>query len=266
MPGREGMKRLLILGGTTEARALADQARQRHGPGLDVITSLAGRTANPVGQIGQDGAVRVGGFGGVGGLADYLERQSIDVVIDATHPFAATMSDHADRACAQTRIPRLMVVRAAWKMQDGDHWIEVDDLEAAVRALAALKKDTVLRVMLTLGASAPTHFADLEGVWFLARMIEAPGAPLPLRHARVIEGRGPFTEAGERALLTRHRIDVLVSRLSGGDATYAKIIAARGLGLPVVMIKRPALAPGPHAETVADALDWLDQTLALATS
>ncbi len=265
MPGRERMVRLLILGGTAEARALADQARQSYGPALDVITSLAGRTAQPVGQAG---AVRVGGFGGVAGLADYLGRQSIDVVIDATHPFAATMSDHADRACAAVNVPRLMVVRPPWQKQVGDHWIEVADIKAGVRALTVLKtdKDGVLRVMLTLGASALNHFGGLEGVWFLARMIEAPLGPLPLRHAQVIEGRGPFTVAGERELLTRHRIDVLVSRLAGGDATGAKIIAARALGLPVVMIKRPPLAPGPHAETVADALDWLGETLTLVPS
>ncbi len=264
MPGRERMQRLLILGGTIEARALADQARQRYGPGLDVITSLAGRTAQPMGQAG---TVRSGGFGGVAGLADYLRRQSIDGVIDATHPFAATMSAHADRACAQVGVPRLMVVRPPWQKQDGDNWIEAADAAAAAAALPALKTGAgVLRVMLTLGASALNHFGGLEGVWFLARMIEAPADPLPIRHAQVIEGRGPFTVADEQELLTRHKIDVLVSRLSGGDATKAKIDAARALGLPVVMIKRPPLAPGPHAATVDEALIWLDRTLSLVPS
>ncbi|MEE8517177.1 MAG: cobalt-precorrin-6A reductase [Alphaproteobacteria bacterium] len=257
--------RLLILGGTIEARALADQAQQRYGPGLDVITSLAGRTAQPIGQAG---AVRSGGFGGASGLADYLRHQSIDVVIDATHPFAATMSAHACEACAEVQVPRLMVVRAPWQMRDGDNWIEVDDIAAAAAALPALKTVSAgrARVMLTLGASALTYFGGLKGFWFLARMIEAPADPLPLRHCRVIEGRGPFTVAGERELLVRHRIDVLVSRQSGGAATGAKIDAARTLGLPVVMIKRPPLAPGPHAATVEDALIWLDETLSLVPS
>ncbi len=265
MPGHNPTMRLLILGGTAEARALADQARQRYGPDLEIITSLAGRTAQP---IGQEGTVRVGGFGGADGLADYLGSQSIDVVIDATHPFAATMSAHAHEACAEAQVPRLMVVRPPWQRRDGDTWIEVDDLKAAVGAVSALKTGNagVLRVMLTLGASALADFADLEDVWFLARMIEVPPGPLPLRNCLMIEARGPFTVAGERELLTHHRIDVLVSRLSGGDATGAKIDATRALGLKVVMIKRPAPAPGPHAATVDDALSWLDQTLSLVPS
>ncbi len=264
-PAHKSSGRLLILGGTAEARALADQAARRYGAALDVITSLAGRTAQPLGQAGH---VRIGGFGGVDGLADYLGRQSIDVVIDATHPFAATMSAHAHEACASLSVPRLAVVRPAWQRRDGDTWIEVDGIAGAIDAISALTAghDGDLRVMLTLGASALAAFADLKDVWVLARMIEAPPDPVPIPNCQVIEARGPFTVADEQALLSHHRIDVLVSRHSGGDATGAKIAAARALGLPVVMIRRPAPAPGPHAATVAEALSWLEETLTLAPS
>ena len=256
MPGRKRgpKRRLLILGGTPEAARLARGAIERFGPGLEVISSLAGRTKNPAPIPGR---MRSGGFGGPEGLADYLERDAVAFVIDATHPFAATISAHAGAACDAKGVPRLMLVRPPWKREATDRWIEVDTVEAAAEALKRMGR----RVFLTVGAGEIAPFGALERHWFLVRLIEAPQAPLPLHRHEVIASRGPFTVAGERELLERHRIGVLVSKLSGGKATEAKIIAARALELPVVMVRRPAPAPGACVETVDEALDWLDAAL-----
>ncbi len=242
--------RLLILGGTGEAAALARAAQLRFGAGLHVTTSLAGRTRKPAALPGQ---VRVGGFGGAAGLARYLSREGVHRVVDATHPFAAAISAHAAEACREKGVPRLALVRPAWKQRSGERWIEVGDAAAAAAALPGLGA----RVFLTLGARGLEHFAALAGIWFLVRLIERPARPLPLPDHHLILGRGPFDLEAERALTKRHRIDALVTKASGGEATYAKIAAARLEGVPVVMIRRPPQISGESVASVDQALAWL---------
>ncbi len=245
--------RLLILGGTTEAAALA--ARLDGDPRLAVTSSLAGRTQKPAAL---PGAVRVGGFGGPEGLEAHLAQQGISVVIDATHPFAATISEHAALACKRRGVPRLQLVRPAWQPQPGDDWREVATLEEAAALLPGLGR----RVFLTIGRQEVGAFEALGEHWFLVRMIDAPAQPLPLARCELLLERGPFDRAAETALLRRHRIDALVAKNSGGAATYAKIAAARALGLPVVMVRRPEAPPGPQAPDVEQALAWLEAHLA----
>ncbi len=246
-------RRLLLLGGTREALELA---RALTGdPRLHVITSLAGRTRDPAAIPGE---VRVGGFGGSEGLAAYLEREAIGLVIDATHPFAATMAGNAAAACVQTGAARLKLLRPPWRRVDGDHWIEAADAADAAAALPGLAE----RVFLTTGRQELAAFAGLEDTWFLVRLIDRPNAPLPLARHHLVLGRGPFAEAEERVLLREHRIGALVAKNSGGALTYAKIAAARALGLPVVMVERPAPPAGETAESVDQAKVWLQARLA----
>ena len=260
MPGREGAsrRRLLILGGTPEAARLARGAVERFADGLEVISSLAGRTASPAPL---PGTVRRGGFGGAGGLADYLAKEKIDWVIDATHPFAAQISAHGREACEAKGVLRLMLLRPPWRREAGDDWVEAGSIEDAAEVL---KKSTAPggRVFLTTGPGSLRPFRALDDRRFLVRLIEPPKAPLALGDYETVIGRGPFTVADERALMAEKRIDVLVSKLSGGGATYPKIIAARELSLPVIMIRRPPPEPGEGVETAEAALDWLDGALA----
>ncbi len=241
-------RRLLILGGTREALDLARRATAD--PRLHVITSLAGRTRAPAAV---PGALRVGGFGGPGGLARYLREAAIDLVIDATHPFAATMARNAAEACAATRVLRLKLLRPLWRAAEGDHWIEVPDSAAAAAQLPDLAK----RVFLTSGRRELAAFAALAETWFLVRLIEPPEGPLPLARHRLILARGPFAEDDETALLTEHRIEAVVAKNSGGALTYAKIAAARALALPVVMVQRPEAPGGETVESVEAAAAWL---------
>jgi precorrin-6A/cobalt-precorrin-6A reductase len=246
--GRGAAARLLILGGTAEAVAVARGCAVR--PRFEVISSLAGRTRTP--DL-PPGAVRIGGFGGAGGLARFLTERGIDRVIDATHPFAARIGAHAEQACREAKIPRLRLLRPPWTREPGDHWIEVADLRAAAQRLPELGH----RVFLTVGHQDLGAFAGLD-LWFLVRTIEPPGG-LPLRHGHWLAGRGPFAVEDELALLRAHAIDVLVTKASGGDATYAKLSAARQLGLPVVMVRRPPPPPGPVVDSVEAALAWLER-------
>jgi len=243
-------KELLILGGTGEASALARAALARFGDALGVTTSLAGRTERP-GSL--PGRVRIGGFGGARGLAVYLVEHRVDRLIDATHPFAARISTAARIACDEARVPRLVLLRPPWRRQPLDRWIEVDNMAAAAEIVGRVGR----RAFLTIGAGEVSCFAAATGVRFLVRLVDPPRGPLPLRFSQVVVGRGPFTLGAERHLLERHAIDVLVCKASGGAATEAKIAAARELGIPVVMVRRPAPEPGDAAETVEAALDWL---------
>lgn len=251
MPMTEA-RRLLILGGTREALDLARLATAD--PRLHVITSLAGRTRA---RAAIPGEVRVGGFGGAEGLARYLREAGIDLVIDATHPFAATMAGNAAKACEAAGVPRLKLLRPPWCAVDGDRWIEVPDTAAAAAALPGLAK----RVFLTSGQRNLTAFAALEDTWFLVRLIDPPEAPIPLTQHRLIQARGPFAEDDEIALLGEHRIEAVVAKNSGGALTYAKVAAARRLGLAVVMLRRPAPAGGETAGSVGAALAWIDARL-----
>jgi precorrin-6A/cobalt-precorrin-6A reductase len=241
---------LLILGGTGEAAALARAALARFGDALRVTTSLAGRTQRP-GPL--PGRVRVGGFGGAGGLARYLVEHGVDRLIDATHPFADRISAQARLACEEARVPRLLLLRPPWRRQPLDQWIEVDSMTAAAEIVGRVGR----RAFLTVGAGEVACFAAAPRVRFLVRLVDPPSRPLPLRFYQVVVGRGPFTLAEERHRLERHAIDVLVCKASGGAATEAKIIAARELGVPVVMLGRPPPEAGDAVESVEAALDWL---------
>jgi precorrin-6A/cobalt-precorrin-6A reductase len=220
--------KVLVLGGTTEGAA---EARRLVGQGAQVVTSLAGRLREvpPL-----SGAVRVGGFGGVDGLVDYLRRERFDRVVDATHPFAVTISAHAAQACARLGLPLERCRRPAWRRRPGDRWHWADDMAMAVRMTAKLGR----RVLLTVGAGEVAAFARAGGPSYVVRLIEAPGR-LPLRDYCVVLGRGPFAVAEERALMRTFAVDLLVTKASGGSATEAKIIAARQLGIPVILVRRP---------------------------
>lgn len=241
--------RLLVLGGTSEASALARALAGR--ADIAAILSLAGRTRAPApAPI----PVRSGGFGGAEGLRGYLASERIDAVIDATHPFAARMARHAAQACAAAGAPLLAFSRPPWMRQDGDWWIEVDTMEEAAVALGAAPR----RVFLTPGRQQLAAFAAAPQHWYLVRAIDAPEDLETLPRRRLILARGPFSRPEEEALMRAERIDTLVSKNSGGEATYAKIEAARALRLPVVMVRRPERPPVSQATSVAEALAWLD--------
>jgi len=240
--------KLLILGGTGEAAALARAALAAFGDRLQVTSSLAGRTKHPAVLAGD---VREGGFGGAAGLAQYLADNGVHMVIDATHPFAAAISANGRAACDGLSIPRLRLTRPPWRRRKDDRWIEVIDAAAAARALADLGG----RALVTIGVKELGPFAGLQGPRCVVRLIEAPAQPLPFE---LITGRGPFTVAAETRLLVDRRIEVLVTKASGGAATRAKITAARVLGLPVIMIRRPPEEPGPKARGIPAALAWIE--------
>lgn len=249
----EARPRLLILGGTSEAAALARQADAEMGGRIAVITSLAGRLPGPPDLPGE---VRVGGFGGVEGLEAYLRDASIDLLIDATHPFAAAISQAATEACAAQAIPRLMLVRPPWTPQPGDRWHEVASLGDAAALLPGLAR----RVFLATGPGGAAAFVHLTEIRFLLRLFAPPTTPLPLTRCEAIVARPPFTLDGETALLARHRIEALVCKNSGGP-TEAKLAAARTKGLPVLILRRPPLPEGEQAADPATALAWLRQQL-----
>ena len=253
-PGPERRPRLLILGGTAEGRALAAAAEARFGSALTVISALAGRTRAPLLPAGE---VRIGGFGGAEGLAAYLRDERIGLLVDATHPFATQISAQACAAAAQAGAQRLVLVRPPWRRVAGDRWIEVETVEDAAAAIPAGAN----RVFLTVGVRSLAPFAGRRNCWFLVRLVDAPVEAIPLARHRLICARGPFAEADERALLAEHRIDCLVTRASGGEATVAKLAAARALGLPVVMVRRPPPPPGTQAGSVDDALAWIGKCL-----
>jgi precorrin-6A/cobalt-precorrin-6A reductase len=239
---------VLVLGGTGEgydlAAALADQ------PGIRTISSLAGRTSAPRLPPGE---VRIGGFGGAEGLAAYLVARAIGAVIDATHPFAATIGRNAAAACAAAGVPLLRLERPAWRPAAGDDWIEVEEWDAAVAFIASQAR----RVLLAVGRRELSPFAGIDAVWFLVRSVDMPDPMPPFRQLEILLARGPFTVAGERDLLRAKRIDTIVCKNSGGDATAAKLAAARELGIRVVMKRRPPRPDLPAVASVAAALAWL---------
>jgi len=241
--------RVLILGGTTEASALS---RLLAGdPRFDAVLSLAGRTSTPAAQ---PVAVRVGGFGGVEGLVSHLRDEKIDAVIDATHPYADRMSAHAVAACEKAGVALASLVRAPWRRQASDDWKDAADTEAAANAIGRSPR----RVFLGIGRQELAVFARAPQHHYLARVIEAPPAEGLPPHVTLLQARGPFDLAAETALLRERRIEIVVSKNSGGAATYAKIEAARALGLPVVMIARPHKPAGHVVATPEEAVAWLD--------
>ena len=236
--------RVLVLGGTGEARQLATALVAQ---GVDVLTSLAGRVADPALPTGE---VRIGGFGGAEGLADWLRASPVRAVVDATHPFAAVMTASAARAADVTGVPLLRLQRPGWSEQPGDDWRWVGSLEEAAGAVAGFA-----RVFLTTGRQGLAAFAGLTA-HCLVRSVDPPEPPLPAR-TTVLLARGPFTVDEELALLREHRVEVVVTKDSGGHLTEAKLTAARRLGLPVVLVRRPPLPPGvPTVATVDEAVTW----------
>jgi precorrin-6A/cobalt-precorrin-6A reductase len=245
---------VLVLGGTAEARRLAE-ALVAEGA-VHVVSSLAGRVRSPALPPGE---VRVGGFGGPEALAAYLRERRVAAVVDATHPFAATITAHAASAAAVTGTPLVVLRRPGWTASPGDRWHRVPTLEAAARALDDPRVTRGERVLLTTGRQGVAAFAG-NRQWFLLRVVDPPDGPLPAR-TEVLRARGPFTPDGELRLLAEHAIDVVVTKDSGGDATSAKLAAARRLGLPVVVVDRPPLPAGvTSVADVAEARRWLDAT------
>ena len=250
--------RILVLGGTGEARGLTDLMVTA---GLDVVTALSGATSRPRLPRGE---VRIGGFGGADGLAHWLRGNDVSAIIDATDPFATRISATATGAAHATGTPLLRVHRPPWTPEDGDHWIHVTDTEAAAR----LVRERFRRPMLTVGRRGPTAFAGDTRGSYLIRCAEPPPGPLPHRYLLVLD-RGPFGLESERTIMSRHRIDVLVTRNTGGQASVATLHAARDLRIPIVMVDRPAGAQpdpvgagdsGPLIDTVHsvdDAARWL---------
>lgn len=238
--------RVLVLGGTTEGRVLAE--RLARNSSVDALLSFAGRTES---LIRPDVPHRVGGFGGAVGLAEFLKREKFDLLVDATHPFAARMSGNAVAAAAAARVPLIRLEREAWVEAAGDRWIAVADMAAAAAAIGAQPR----RVFLSVGRTEISAFEAAPHHDYLVRAIDMfePGLP----RAKVIAERGPFARDAELGLLTRERIEVVVSKNAGTEATYAKIEAARQLGLPVIMVERPKLPAAEVAGTLDEVEAWL---------
>ena len=247
-----GAPRILILGGTTEARLLGERLAKRGG--LDVTLSLAGRTSSPVPHAVP---LRVGGFGGAAGLADYLMAERIAALIDATHPYASVISQNAVEAARRTGVAFARLQRPSWTKVVGDRWTEVADTTAAVRALGA----TPRRVFVAVGRNELAPLVDAPQHFYLIRSVDAVEPPLPLPQASYITARGPFSEAGDRALMTAHGIDVVIAKNSGGGAAYGKIAAARALNVDVILLRRPDAPGAPAVETIDGAIAWLDHAL-----
>ena len=240
---------VLILGGTPEAAALA---RLASAEGLDAVTSLAGATSRPMRPAGR---VRIGGFGGADGLAAFLRAEGIGRVVDATHPFAARMHANAAAACAAAGVPLLRLLRPPWAPEPGDRWLDARDAQEAASLLGpALFHEAEGVVFLAVGRKDLAAFAGVDRP-VLVRLIEP--APLPIGVATLILSRGPFRLEGELALLRDKAVRVVVAKNSGGAGAYAKLAAARALGLPVVMIARPPLPPAEETASVDAAFAWL---------
>jgi precorrin-6A/cobalt-precorrin-6A reductase len=240
------MTRALILGGTADASLLAAEIACA---GIDAVYSYGGRTRAPADQ---PLPTRIGGFGGVSGLADYIRREGITHVIDATHPFAAEMSRNVVAACAETGTPLIALERAPWVKAPGDNWIEIADVNAAVAALP----EAAANVFLAIGRQHIAPFAAKPQHVYTLRFVDPPEAPLPFA-ADVIVSRGPFTLEGELEMMRKRMIAWIIARNSGGDGARAKIDAARRLGLPVIMISRPQLPERLRVESVAAIMQWL---------
>lgn len=249
------MPNVLLLGGTTEASALARLLADK---GVPTTLSYAGRTDNP---RPQPVPTRVGNFGGVAGLAAWLREHEVTHLVDATHPFAAMMSAHAVEATRLAGVPHIALTRPAWQPIAGDNWTHAVDIPAAVAALAGPPR----RVMLALGRMHVEAFAARPQHHYLLRFVDRPDNPPALPHHTLIVDRGPFSVEGDRALMQTHAVDLVVCKNAGGTGAEAKLIAARDLGLPVLMIDRPALHGRTEVYRPEDVLSWLDHASTPAT-
>lgn len=246
---------VLILGGTTEARALAGRLAERGD--CAVTLSLAGRTRAPAAQ---GVPVRVGGFGGAGGLAAHLRSSDTALLIDATHPFAAQISRNAVEAAAATGVPLLALRRPAWEAVAGDRWFEVESVAEAVGGLGQAPR----RVFAALGRQELEPIEDAPQHFWLVRSVDPVEPKLRVPDAAYVLDRGPFPLDAERLLLREHRIDAVLCKNSGGTASAAKLQAARELSLPVFMVRRPTSAGGEAVGSVGEAVAWVGQRLASA--
>ncbi|MBY2930597.1 cobalt-precorrin-6A reductase [Sphingomonadales bacterium 56] len=244
------MRNILILGGTMEASALARALAER---GEQATLSYAGRTGNP---RAQPVPIRVGGFGGADGLAAFLKAGAFTHLVDATHPFAAAISANAAAAARASDVAHLMLTRPEWQAVDGDRWTHVPDIASAVRALDGPPR----RVMLALGRMHVEAFAAQPQHQYLLRFVDAPDAPPTLLRHHLLVDRGPFTPAGDLALMRDHGIDLVVAKNAGGEGARAKIDAARALGLPVIMIDRPPMPQARAVHDIGDVLAWIDHS------
>ena len=245
--------RVLLLGGTTEATALAHAFAAA---GIDAIFSYAGRTENPVAQ---PLPTRLGGYGGINGLADYVIDAKITHVVDATHPFATQISRNAVEACAMTQTPLIAHERSEWLAQPGDNWQHVPDTQTAVAALPA----NPARIFLAIGKQTLPAFAAQPQHFYLLRLVDAPDAALPVPNAEVILERGPFTVESDIALMRAHAITHIVAKNSGGIGALAKLEAARCLHLPVILIARPAITDRLIARSIPAVMEWLGHSARL---
>jgi precorrin-6A/cobalt-precorrin-6A reductase len=236
---------IAVLGGTAEARELASAL---HRDGVAVTTCLAGRVSRP--RL-PPGAIRIGGFGGPDALAAWLRDHQVRAVVDATHPFAQRISASAAAACGAAGVPLLRLERPGWTDRPGDRWTWVGDLDGAARAIPQLGT----RVFLTTGRQGLSHFAAVDNAWFLIRCVDPPDPPLPPRRELVLD-RGPYSVSSELGLIDRHRLDLLVTKDSGGSLTEAKLEAARERGLPVIVVRRPEAPTAPAVTTVGEAVAW----------
>ncbi|MCB2128267.1 MAG: cobalt-precorrin-6A reductase [Rhodobacteraceae bacterium] len=241
------MTRVLLLGGTTEAAALARHFAEG---GIDAVYSYAGRTETPAAQ---PLPVRIGGFGGIDGLVAYLGAESITHIVDATHPFAATMSRNAVAAAERAGVRLCAYERPAWEAEDGDDWTHVADLAGAVAALP----EEPSCIFLAIGRQHLSAFAALPWHRYILRLVDAPTGALPLPDAQVVVAKGPFTAEDDTALLKSRRVNLIVAKNSGGSGARAKLVAARALGLPVIMIDRPVLPPRQSVSSIDGIMRFL---------
>jgi precorrin-6A/cobalt-precorrin-6A reductase len=240
------MSVVLVLGGTAEARAVASALVAA---GVPVVSSLAGRVANPQLPVGE---VRIGGFGGPEGLAAWLAENRVTAVVDATHPFAKHIGTSAVTGARMAGVPLLRLQRPGWQPESGDRWHWAGSLEQAAAELPALGE----RVFLTSGRQGLSAFASLDDLWFLIRCVDPPEPPLPAKF-EVLLDRGPYRFEAETELMRTHRIEVLVTKDSGGTMTSAKLAAARALHLPVVVICRPRRPDAETVDEVEAAVEWV---------
>lgn len=245
---------MLILGGTTESRLLAERLQGRGD--IAVTLSLAGRTKAP---LTQPVRTRSGGFGGVDGLVRYITESHVACLVDATHPFAEQISKNARDAARQTRTPTVVLSRPAWSQQPGDLWTEVPDMEGAINALG----DGPRRVLVTSGRQGLAALLRAPQHYYWVRTVDKVEPPLDLPNVEYIVAVGPYTEGSERELLVSNRIEVIIAKNSGGAATYAKIVSARELGLPVVLIRRTESALSGAATDIETALHQVLAALGL---
>lgn len=245
---------ILILGGSSEALALADALSPPEGPGT--ILSLAGRTSHP--RLPQGAEVRIGGFGGVEGLERFLAERAIWAVVDATHAFAANMGSNAALACAKAGVPLLRLERPAWQKSPGDRWDEVDDWSEAV---TLIERQQAKRVLLTIGRQELEAFTSLRAVRFVIRSVDAPDPMPDFLQAELVLARGPFSAEDEETMLRDKGIDLIVCKNSGGAAARGKLTAAARLKIPVVMRRRPSRFPVSRATRVAEAALWVRMVL-----